>query len=329
MIANGIKHNSPALQGVVHFLRATVFGLCLLLALGSQATLAADAIKSLVVVPESSGAAKKIYDQVIAGVQANPALQVDILNIDDGSSPDWLIGQIRKYEPELVIPIGNKSYKLCASIHNDPSVKTKTVAGGISGKPNGIPTLSLTASPVAAINYAREFAPWIKDLRLVYSEDLNGWWYEQAVAYAESVGIKVIGYKADDLQHGVKLYSKLMKEAGKNTSAVWIPLKSVVPSKTILPLVLEKAWSKNLPVISNNPSHTRLGGFMAFYPDHFAMGKQLAEFAAAQYRGDETRKIIGTDTLKIAVNVRTGSHLGLRFDNAQLERFDKVFPTMR
>lgn len=309
----------------------TAIALFLFFCLTSHKLYAAEPIKTLIIVPEASGPAKKIYDQVVSGVTSNTALDPEIIQINSESNDDWLFSQINKHKPELIIPIGNKSYKRCLSIYQHPKWTNdiKIVAGGISGKPNGIPTLSLTGSPLTTINHIKELAPDVQDIRLVYSDDLNGWWYNQAVELAASTGITIQGYRADNLQHGVKLYKTLIKEANKKTTAIWIPLKGIVPSKTILPLVLEKAWAKKLPVISNNPSHTRLGGLMALYPHHFAMGQQLAEFAINHYSHGKAKKIIGTDTLRIAINVRTSSHLGLRFDNTDMDRFDKVFPTMR
>lgn len=300
------------------------------LCLGSSRALAAP-VDTLIIMPDVSGAAKTIYDQVVAGVQSNSSLNTALIKINQDNDEAWLSSQIARYKPKLVIPIGNSSYKLCYSTSQRGGLpeNTRIVAGGISGKPNGIPTLSLTGSPFETISQVKALAPEVRDIRLVYNEKLNGWWYEQAKELAKSFNLEIIGYQASDLQQGVKLYSTMMKEANNNTSAIWIPLKSIVPSKTILPLVLEKAWAKKLPVISNNPSHTRLGGLMALYPDHYAMGQQLAEFALAHYHQQEIENINGTDTLKMAINVRTSAHLGLRLNDSELERFDKVFPTMR
>lgn len=303
----------------------------LLLPIFFSVQLQAAAVDTLVLAPEASGPAEKIYNQVVSGVESNSGLKTRLLTIPSDSDETWLEKEIARYQPELVVPIGNKSYKLCDALsqRNALPIQTQVIAGGISGKPNGIPTLSLTGSPAETMGQLKRVAPDVRDIHLVYNDELNGWWYREAMEVASSFDMKVIGYRADDLQQGVKLYSKMVNEAKKKTSAIWIPLKSIVPSKTILPLVLEKAWAKKMPVISNNPSHTRLGSLMAVYPNHYSMGQQLAEFALKYYRGNDQRAIKGTRDLKTAINVRTGAHLGLRLDESELERFDKVFPTMR
>ena len=122
-------------------------------------------------------------------------------------------------------------------------------------------------------------------------------------------------------------YEELLAESKDNSSAVWIPLKSIVPSKTILPLLLEQAWNKKLSVISNNPAHIKLGGLLAMYPDHLAMGKQLARFSYDHYNQRTTEKIIGTNDLRLAINLRTSAHIGLNYNAKDRDQFDKVFPT--
>ena len=282
-------------------------------------------IKTSILVPDASGAAKIIYDEVINSVGSHSELDISIIRLNAKTTAADISDQVKSNGSELVISIGNKGYKLVKAQNLDLVV----VAGGISGKPNGIPTLSLTGDPEPTLRELKTLAPHIKNLRLVYHEETNGWWYHRAKTIGQQFGIEVIGYEAKDLKTGVKLYEQLLKEAKPKETAVWIPLRSIVPSKTILPLLLEQAWKKKLSVISNNPSHTKLGSLIALYPDHGKMGSQLAEFALAHYYDNDARKIVGTTSLRIALNSRTSSHIGLRLSTKDFERFDKIFPLQR
>jgi putative ABC transport system substrate-binding protein len=253
-------------------------------------------------------------------------LEVTRISLPRDAKMDWLQAQVDKHEHEIVIAVGNQSYKLCDGLNTASTV----IAGGISGQPNGIPTLSLTADPNTAIAHLKRIAPEIRDIRIVYSEPMNGWWYEQAARVASSHGLQIYGYPANDLKQGVELYEQMIDEAVPTHSAIWIPLRSIVPSKTILPYLLGKAWEKKLSVVSNNPSHTKMGGLMALYPEHESMGVQLAEFALAHYKREAgIERITGTKRLRLAVNLRTGAHMGLRFSTEERETFDKIFPEGR
>lgn len=288
-------------------------------------TLSIATVNTLVLVPETQGAAQKIYDKVIAGISSNNELNISILKIQKNAAPHWLENEINLRATELVIAVGNLSYKLSQRIETP----TMIIAGGISGKPNGIPTLSLTGAPYATLKKLKHLSPNTKEVRLVYNDKYNGWWYKQALDTAKELDLKVIGYKASTLKEGVKLYEKLLTEATAKESAVWIPLRGIVPSKTILPLLLEKAWGKRLTVISNNPTHTKFGSLLAVYPNHKEMGAQLAQFSLQHYNRENAPFIIGTNSLRTAINLRTSSHLGLRFNAKDRAQFDKIFPATK
>ena len=285
----------------------------------------AEKIKTSLLVPKTSGAAKMIYDQVVSGVVNHPDLDVSIIDLKSNATAEKVDRTIERQGSELLIALGNKSYQLSRELAAPQTV----IAGGISGKPNGIPTLSLTGDPGPTLARLKELAPDVSELRLVYNEAINGWWYSRVLEAAPDYGITVTGYAADDLKQGVKLYEQLLEDANAGRTAVWIPLRSIVPSKTILPLLLDKAWSKKLAVISNNPSHTKLGGLVAVFPDHEKMGNQLAEFAIAHHQGKNAPQIMGTSDLRTAINIRTSSHIGIRLSAKDLERYDRIFPAQR
>jgi len=304
--------------------------LCLLICtLLSQSVVAANdtstPIKTTVILPIATGAAKMIYDEVITGIASHPDLDVSTIAISSKENVEVVEEKIRANKSQLIIAVGNRSYKLAKALTTDILI----IAGGISGKPNGIPTVSLTGDPAPAFAELHRIAPHIKNIRLVYNDEINGWWYKRAQKVAADYDLKIIGYPATDIKDGVKLYEQLLEDATPKTSAVWIPLRSVVPSKTILPLLLEKAWSKKLAVISNNPSHTKLGGFIAVYPEHKKMGGQLAQFATQHFKGKDIDRIIGTVNLNFAINLRTSSHIGIRLSAKERASFDKIFPTQR
>lgn len=280
-------------------------------------------IKTSVILPAATGAAQIIYNEVLEGVRSNPALDISTITLQSDTQIADVEQQVKSKQSKLVIAIGNKSYKLTKELNTDAMI----IAGGISGKPNGIPMVSLTGDPEPTLAELKRIAPHLTSVRLVYNEDINGWWYKRAKTVAKKYDLEIVGYVADDIKDGVKLYEQLLDEAPAKKSAVWIPLRSVVPSKTILPLLLERAWSKKLAVISNNPSHTKLGSLIALYPAHRQMGSQLAEFAVQHYQQEASELIIGTRVLKVAINLRTSAHIGLRLSAKDRDSFHKIFPT--
>ena len=282
-------------------------------------------IRTTLIMPLAAGAAKSIYQDVAEGITSNKDLKISILMVDKASSIEMVEQHILENNSELVIALGNTSYRLAALLPID----TLVIAGGITGNQSLRPTLSLSSDPESALKELKRVAPHIENVMMVYNELLNGWWYHKAKKIAPKYGFNIIGYNAKDIKAGVQSYQQLLDDATPNTSAIWLPLRNIVPSKTILPMLLERAWSKKLAVFSNNPSHTKLGGLMAIYPEHQKMGSQLAEFAADHFQGKTNDTIIGTQEPRIAINLRTSSHIGIRLSASDQAGFDKIYPTQR
>lgn len=310
---------------VTGYAHKLIITLLLFIFLSATSNASDSAINTLVLQPQVKGAAKLIYDSVSQGIALNPRLTLHTQIVSKKTSGEEIDSIIAENDFKLVIAIGNTAAKLAAQL-NTPA---KVIAGGVASAIKGIPTLSLTADPKTALEQVQQINPNVTEIRVVYSSDLNAWWLDQAKQAEAETGIKVFGYQAENLKQGVRLYETLFAQATSKKTALWIPLKSIVPSKTILPLVLENAWSKKVPVISNNPSHTKLGGFLSFFPRHRSMGEQLASFAIAHYERSDAPTIVGTKSLSKAVNERTSAHLGNPLTHRQLNAFDRVFPTQQ
>ena len=90
---------------------------CLLVYSLTSVTHADNPVNTLIIVPDASGAAEKIYAQVIAGVESNRSLNTTVLKVSTGNDAAWLGAQLPRYNAELIIPIGNKSYSLCNTLN--------------------------------------------------------------------------------------------------------------------------------------------------------------------------------------------------------------------
>ena len=67
----------------------------------------------------------------------------------------------------------------------------------------------------------------------------------------------------------------------------------------------------------------------ALYPDYELMGYELADLAIKQIKDRTEPQAIPTRKLKVAVNKRTASHLGLHYSQSQQRNFDIVYPAPR
>jgi len=87
------------------------------------------AINTLLLVPETEGPAKKIYDEVVAGISSSDALNISIAKLNKKSTPEWVNSEINFHNAQLVIAVGNTSYRISQKLDTSATI----VAGGISG----------------------------------------------------------------------------------------------------------------------------------------------------------------------------------------------------
>lgn len=304
-------------------------GLCMLLllvssAVHSQATTqsSSQTRRFALLIPETSSKARVIYNEIASGLSSREDVEVIRYNFNATSRAEDIKTWLADQGVNAVITIGRSAYNIAKDASGVP-----IVAGGLSVIPKGHSGVSLSGDPSEFFASAKAHAPQLERVHLVYSEKFNGWWIDQARKQAELQGLELITINAEDVKSGAKSYNKLLKGARPDKDAIWIPLVSIVPSKTVLPIVLKKAWSKRLVVFTNSASHAKQGALFSLYPDNYAMGEQLIDLAVEQSQmPDNPSKVVTIKHLKKAFNWRTASHLGLDYSLEEGNGFDRIYP---
>lgn len=296
---------------------ATLLALLLLAPIGHAATIA-------VIYPETTGAYSQVFDSIIAGVQQTPGVRVLPRAVGTeavGSEVQtWLDGE----QADAVIALGQRGYKIAKDLAADMPV----VVGATLMAPDGMPGISLAADPEQFLRRLGELTPPIKRVFVVYSERHNGWLVRRAERLAERYGVQLLAFEAADMRMAVKTYLDVLGTVRDPQDAIWLPLDIVAPDKTVLPLVLEAAWKKRLVVFSDNPSHAEKGALFSLYPDHEGMGRRLANMVLGMAQhGRLSPGVEPLRDLKIAINLRTASHLGMLYTPTQERDFALVFPS--
>lgn len=296
--------------------------LCLLLLCCAANTAIADKRIALVI-PHTNSKAQVIYDEILAGVKSDGLAELVQFKLTSDSTEEQLASWLKTQQPAAVIAVGKTAHKRVESAN----LAVPLVSGGMGALPDNSSGVALAGDPNEFFLNAKLLAPEIKRVHIVYNEQLNGWWMDRANAAANEHGIELIALRADSLKSGAKLYKKLLKSAQPSTDAIWIPLVSIVPSKTVLPMVLRKAWDKHLVVFTNSPVHAKQGALFSLYPDNLSMGKQLMELALQRSdTSDSAPQVRLAKNMKRAFNWRTASHLGLEYSLEEGAGFDRIYP---
>jgi len=277
-----------------------------------------------VIYPETSGAYSQVFESIIAGVQQTPGVRVLPRALASAVQSDEVQAWLNGERPDAVIALGQRGYNIAKGLAAD----TPVVVGATLMAPDGVSGISLTADPEQFLRRLGELTPRVKRVFVVYSEKHNGWLVRRAERLAERYGIQLLASEAADMRTAVKNYLDVLDAVREQQDAIWLPLDIVAPDKTVLPLILEAAWKKRLVVFSDNPSHAEKGALFSLYPDHEGMGRRLANMALGMVQNGRTEPgVEPLRDLKIAVNLRTASHLGMLYTPGQERDFALVFPS--
>lgn len=283
-----------------------------------------DHIKRIaLLIPKTKTRAQAIYDQMLAGMVAPEGVELVRLDLNSEMTEDDVQRWLASQTPSSIIAIGKTAHRLASAGNHQIPI----VVGGTSRTPADASGVTLAGDPAEFLSNVEAIAPKVKRIHLVYSEGINGWWVDIAQREADSRNLELITMKADSLKSGAKMYRKLLSDATPDEDAIWIPLVSIVPSKTVLPLVLKKAWEKHLVVFTNSATHTKQGALFSLYPDNTAIGEQLMGLALEHAQGDlQQQKVVLAKGMKKAFNWRTASHLGLEYTLEEEANFDRIYP---
>lgn len=223
--------------------------------------------------------------------------------------------------PMISDALSNSLPVLVGAVHMSPELQGKKYSG-----------ISLNPAPALLLARLQMFAPKVKRVTVVYHRERDQWMVDQAAESARKLGIELNAVPVDRLQEAVNAYGKVLSEQRSGTDALWLSQDSaVLDEQAILPMILREAWNKKLIVFSSNPAHVRRGVLFALYPDNYNMGISLGTMVSeipASTQAGNPEGIRMLQDVATALNIRTASHLGLKYSRDVLREIDLVFPLM-
>ncbi|RDH85666.1 MAG: hypothetical protein DIZ80_01690 [endosymbiont of Galathealinum brachiosum] len=283
----------------------------------------AETVHLAVLYPEASGSYSKVFKNILDGIEELEDTHIITRVVTKKTRAEDIDNWLKNNQIQTVLSLGQRSYKISKQLDSGLPL----TIGALVATPNGHGGISMDGSPEVFLHHLENLAPDVQRVHVVYSEKNTGWLIEIAEQAAAKRNIELFSYKVENLKQGIQYYNEILTKVESNKDAIWIPLDRIVPDKAILPKVLQAAWEKNIVIFSNNPIHAKKGTLFALFPDHKLMGKKLASIAVEQVRAKGIYKLFPTSDLKLAINKRTASHLGLNFSKSKLRQFDIVFPT--
>jgi len=282
-----------------------------------------------VLYPDIGEPYRSVFSRIIEGIEDKTKGRVASYAVGAAQNSQDLTAELRRQNVRVVIALGRNGLKAAANLDRDIGV----VVGGVLSVPEsetrGMSVFSLAPDPVLLFDRLKALMPSVRRVFVVYDPRQNAWLIRLAREAAKGRGLELVAQEATDLKSAMHLYQGNLAAADPKRDAIWLPQDSVtVEDSSVLPLVLQEAWSRSLVVFSSSVAHVKRGALFSLYPNNMGLGRNLADSALDRVSSGSTpaRAISPLKEVLMAVNVRTAGHLGLGIGPRQQQAFDMVFP---
>lgn len=285
--------------------------------------------------PQAKEPYNSIYQNIIAGSikaaeQKDKELIIKKFILKKDFNGDEIAKKLEQEHITKVIVLGRSGWRLAKQLAeitlDDQSKKFHVVSGALPIRPNGISGISLITDPSYLFEYLTQIAPDVKNIHVAYSKK-SSWLIELAKSAAQQKGLTLNLQQVSNTAEAILFYQKIFKSQVSNKDAIWLPFDRVSShDKVTLPLILEKAWTKEVVVFSSKPSHAKRGALFSTYPDNFALGQHLFTMVHELEQQPNQKNFAALKSTLLAVNLRTAAHLGFKYSSEQRQSFKLTFP---
>ncbi|MFZ3017158.1 MAG: ABC transporter substrate binding protein [Gallionella sp.] len=280
-----------------------------------------------VIYPDVVEPYRSVFVQIISGIEEKARGRVVTVAVGAEANAAELNDSLHRQGIKVVIALGRQGMKAASLLDRNIGV----VVGGVLAAPNNevrnMQVNILSPDPALLFSRLKGMMPKVRRVFVVYDPRQNEWMIRLAKNAARTHGMELEAYEAQDLRSAMHAYQDIFATADRRQDALWLPQDSTtVEESTVLPLVLQESWARNLAVFSSNSMHVRRGALFSLYPDNVELGRRLTVSALALLAsgaGDAAGMAPLREVL-IAVNLRTAKHLGIDAGHAQ--GFDMTFP---
>lgn len=277
--------------------------------------------KAVVIYPSLRPPYARVFDDILEGITQSFEGELTLVAVSDNLSR---LPMAEEQQPDVVIALGNNGYEVARGslAQGVPLV----LAGVSSTEAASHPGVSVLPDPRVVFVNLQMLAPAVNHLHILIREEeqeLYSRWIEEAAGQEQ---IRVTLHRCVNFHSCAEAVRYITTLDLGRSDGLWLADPGAVDN-AILGIILENAWNRRFAVISSNPSHVRRGVLFALYPNNLRMGETLGNIANRVVAGEQGSE--GIEPLRdvhLAVNLRTGSRIGLVFDRDVRGRIDLAFP---
>ncbi|MDD2914769.1 MAG: ABC transporter substrate binding protein [Gallionella sp.] len=280
-----------------------------------------------VIYPDIGEPYRSVFAQIIAGIEAKAKGRVANFAVGANVDAGELNNSLRRSNTRVVIALGRQGVKAASTLDSNLGMVVGGVLTSTENEASDRQVNSLSPDPALLFSRLKGMMPKVRRVFTVYDPRQNAWMVRLAKEAARAQGLEFTAYEAQDLRSAMRAYQEIFAAADSSQDALWLPQDSTtVEDSTVLPLVLQESWSRNLAVFSSSFGHVRRGVLFSLYPNNVELGRHLAG-SALDFLASGASGVSGMVPLRevlMAINLRTAKHLGL--NTSRPKSFDMAFP---
>ncbi|MFH2134084.1 MAG: ABC transporter substrate binding protein [Pseudomonadota bacterium] len=279
-----------------------------------------------VIYPDIGEPYRSVFTQIIDGIEDKARGRVRNFPVGKDVDVGQLKESMRRQDAKVVIALGRQGLRVARSLESDLGL---VVGGVLSASDDEVQSAQINSlSPDPALLFARlkSMMPKVRRVLTVYDPRQNEWLIRLAKDAARQQGLELVTYQAQDLRSAMRAYQEILAAADVEKDALWLPQDSTtVEDSSVMPMLLQESWSRNLTMFSSSFSHVRRGVLFSLYPDNVDLGRSLAGSALSlMANGGNGSGLMPLREVLMAINLRTARHLGV--NTSRLQSFDMAFP---
>jgi putative ABC transport system substrate-binding protein len=319
---------------------------CIFIAMFSPRFGEAQQISVAVIYPDVAPPYNAVLSQIISGINQQVGINVKEYPLNDEYDSVALRKKLEERNTEVIIALGRRGTEAVQALKWEKPVivgAASLTSSLLNIYGDSLSAIRLTPDPDLLFAKLREFSRKSKRIIVVTNTPQGRaepkgsepkaaameetWLLDAARESAKKYDFELLVYPATDLRMVANLYRKIIEGMQPETDALWLPPDDEsIDIRSILPVILQGAWDRRIIVFCSNPAYAKRGALFALYPDNAKTGQRLAVLAIDAVKNGRAR-ILPTQEVLTAVNMRTAEHLRLRELAQKQQYFDAVYPS--
>ncbi len=281
-----------------------------------------------VLYPEIGEPFRAVFYKILEGIDEKLQTRTHKISVAVDADLGAMVAELRRSELKVVIALGRAGMRLASALEKNVDVLAGGVINPTEAEAKESSVLCLAPDPLLLMQRLKTLQPGVKRVNVAFSAKHSAWLMRFAIDAAKQLGLELRTQEVTDLRAALRYYQDFFAQASPQ-DALWLPQDPLaVDESSVLPLVLQECWNKNLALFSSNIAHVRRGALFSLYPSNIELGRSLGRLVLSRLNQNIpfVRGALPLREVLAALNTRTASHLGLDLSPKLQSSFELLLP---